>query len=274
MDSWRALLGSFDSRRRLGGAIVVAFALLFLIYAAYWRSNGVHMVGANTTSGALLVIAPALAVVVHYYGDAVLYTLAAALVPPVASLLARATLGPWSAVEGDRIGLFRDALPTVVGLGLGVGLVAIVVGTAIRHWTPPDERSLSVRLFGPPAGHRLVSVVIVAAAVLAAGLSRWLYAIYPTYQPLAFAVFGVPIAALVYSHWRGVALAWLGDAVVVLGHAAAIAVVRDNIEYVVDPGYLVPALTSSIALGSLAAGAAVALRGLFTVVSQRLSTAL
>ncbi|MFB6143581.1 MAG: hypothetical protein ABEJ30_09610, partial [Halorientalis sp.] len=122
MEIRRVLLGNPDARRRLASTIAVAFSLLFLIYAAYWRSPAAYMVGANTTSGAVLVVAPALAIVVHYYGDAILYTLAAALVPPVASLLARAALGPLSAVKGDRIGFLRDALPAYVGFGLAVGV--------------------------------------------------------------------------------------------------------------------------------------------------------
>ncbi|WP_435126617.1 hypothetical protein [Halobaculum sp. D14] len=273
MDVRRAFFGTPGARRGLASTIAVAFALLFLIYAAYWRSPAAYMVGANTTSGAVLVVAPALAVVVHYYGDAVLYTFAAALVPPVASLLARAALGPWSAVKGDRIGFLRDALLAFVGLGLAVGVLAVAVGSALRRWTPPSERPLSERFFGPPEGRRLAYAVIVVAAVLAAGLSLWLYATYPTYQPFAYAVFGVPVAALVYFHWRGVALAWLGDAAVVLGHSAAIAVIRADLDYVADPGLLVPALTTAISLGSLAAGAAVVLRELYAVVSHRLNTA-
>jgi len=43
--------------------------------------------------------AAALAAVVHYHGGAVLYTLAMAPVPPVASALARATFGPWSDIK-------------------------------------------------------------------------------------------------------------------------------------------------------------------------------
>ncbi|GAD52209.1 hypothetical protein MBEHAL_0969 [Halarchaeum acidiphilum MH1-52-1] len=272
MDARHALLGERDVQYRLAVTVAVAFAVSFFASVAYWRSSAAYTVGANTMGGAVLIVAPLFAVAVHYYGNSVLSTLAAALVSPVASLLARAALGTWSAVGGARREFLLTSLPTVVGLGIGVGLAAVVAGTALRRWTPPSERPPSVRFFGPPESRRRALAVIVAAAVPAAAFTLWSYATYPTYQPLAYAVFGVPVAALVYSRWRALALAWLSDAAVVFGHAAAIALVRADLDYVADPGLLVPALTTALALGTLAAAVAIALRELRAVVGRRFGT--
>ena len=54
-------------------------------------------------------------------------------------------------------------------------------------------------------------------------------------------MFGALVAALVYSYWRGIVLAWLGNAAVVLGHVTAIALIAATPDYVVDPGLFVPA---------------------------------
>jgi len=88
------------------------FVFLFLVYAAYWQSNAAY--GVDYRVGVLRVVAPevsdighlyagpllyiptiALAAVVHYHGSAILYTVAIAPVPLVASALARATFNLW-----------------------------------------------------------------------------------------------------------------------------------------------------------------------------------
>ncbi|ACM58248.1 hypothetical protein [Halorubrum lacusprofundi] len=289
MDILRALLGNPDARRRLAGTIAVVFVLLFLVYAAYWRSNAAY--GVDYRVGAVGVVSPqlsdighayagpilympaaALAAVVHYHGGAVLYTLAMAPVPPVASALARATFGPWSDIkEATFLG---DALPTLVGLGLAVGAVVVVVGSVFRRWRPPGERSLLERFFGSSEDRYRALAVIVIVAVLSVPFTFWLYAAYPTYQPFSYSVFGAPIAALVYLYWRGIVLAWLSNAVVFLGHTTAIAFIAASPDYVADPGFLVPGVMTATALGSLGACAAVVFRELYAVASHCIKKAL
>jgi hypothetical protein len=69
-------------------------------------------------------------------------------------------------------------------------------------------------------------------------------------------------------YWRGIVLAWLGNAAVVLGHTTAFAFIAANPDYILDPGWSVPALVVATALGSLGAAAAVVIRELYAVVSR------
>jgi len=283
MDFQRALLGDPDVRRRLAGTVAVVFGLSFLVYAAYWQSNAAY--GVDYRLGAVRVVAPevsdighryagpilyvpaaALAAVVHYHGGAVLYTVAVAPVPPVASALARATFGPWSDIR--RATFLGDALPTLVGLGLAVGAVVVVVGSVFRRWRPPSERTLWERFFGSSEDRDRALAVIVVVALISIPFTFWLYATYPTYQPFSYSVFGAPIAALVYSYWRGIVLAWLSNAAVFLGHTTAVALIAASPDYVTDPGFLVPGVTTATALGSLGACAAVVFRELYATVSH------
>ena len=172
MDVRRALLGNPDKRHRIAGTIVIAFVFLFLLYAAYWRSNAAY--GADTevttqlsairavtpelsdsghSNAAAILYLPAavLATLVHYHGGAVLYTLAAGPVPPVASALARVVFSPHPDVlEIDILGV---TLPTHIRLGLAVSALAVVVGSVLRYWRPPNELSLSEHFFSPSVNY-------------------------------------------------------------------------------------------------------------------------
>lgn len=287
MDVRRALLGNPDVRHRIAATIGIVFIFSFLLYAAYWRSNAAYGASTEVTTqfSAIRAVTPelsdsghsnaaailylpaaAIAILVQYHGGAVLYTLAAGPVLPVASALARATFSPLPDVL--EIDVLSVTLPTHIRLGLTVGALAVVVGSVFRYWRPPTGRLLSERFFGSSEDRYRALAVIVVIAVLSVPFTFWLYATYPAYQPFSYAVFGAPIAALVYSFWRGIVLAWLGNAAVVLGHAIAIALIAASPDYVLDPGFFVPALVVAIALGSLGAGAAVVFRELYAVVSR------
>jgi len=284
MDVRRALLGNPDLRRRLAGTIVIVFVFSFLLYAAYWRGTyadtGVttqfsairavtprsHDIG-HAYAGAILYLPAALlAVVVHYHGGAVLYTLAAAPVLPVASALARRIFSPQPDVlEADVLSV---TLATHLRLSFAFGALAVVIGSLSRYWAPPNERSLSERFLGSSEDRYRALVVIITAGVLAAILMPWFHGRYPAYQPFAFAVFGAPAAAVVYLYSRGIVLAWLGDAAVVLGYSVAFVLTGASLDYVLDPVFFVPALVVATALGSLGAAAAAVIRELYAVVSR------
>ncbi|OYR64660.1 hypothetical protein DJ83_00105 [Halorubrum ezzemoulense] len=288
MDVRRALLGRPDGRFRIAGTVGLVFVFAFVLYAAYWRSNAAYGASTEVTTqlGAIRAVAPeisdighsratavlylpaaAIAILVQYHGGAAIYTLAAGPAIPVASALARAAFSPLPDVLGMEV--LGVTLPTQLRLGLAVGAFAVVVGSALRRLSPPSERSASERFFGSSGERHRAVVVIAVAAVLSVPSTFWLYASYPTYQPFGYAVFGAPIAALVYWYRGGIALAWLGDAAAVLGHATAIAFIADSPDYVLDPAFFVPALAVATALGSLGAGVAVGFRGLYVVVSRR-----
>lgn len=287
MDVRRALLGTPDVRHRVAATIGVVFVLSFLLYAAYWRSSAAYGastevttqfsairavtpkisgIGHSNAAAILYLPAAAIAILVQYHGGAVLYTLVAGPLLPVASALARVVFSPFPDVL--EIDVFSVTLPTHIRLGLAVGALAVVVGSVFRRWRPPSERSVSERFFGSPADRYRALAVTVVAAVLSVPFTFWLYASYPAYQPFTYAVFGAPIATLVYLNWRGIVLAWLGNAAVVLGHTTAFAFIAANPDYVVDPGFFVPALVVATALGSLGAGTAVVIRELYAVVTR------
>ena len=289
MDVQRALLGNPDARRHLAGTIAVVFILLFLVYAAYWQSNAAF--GVDYRLGAVRVVSPqvsdighlyagpilylpaaALAAVVYYHGGAILYTLAMAPVPPVASALARATFGPWSDI--NHATFLGNALPTLVGLGLAVGAVVVGVGSVFRRWKPPSERTLLERFFGSSEDRYRALAVILVVAILSILFTFWLYATYPTYQPFSYSVFGAPVAVLVYLYWRGIVLAWLSNAAVFLGHTTAVALIAASPDYVLDPGFLVPGVMTATAVGSLGACVAVVSRELCAVVRHHIKTVL
>ena len=292
MDVRRALLGNPDVRHRLAGTLVILFVFSFLLYAAYWRSNAAYGastevttqfsairavtpeisgIGHSNAAAILYLPAAAIAILVQYHGGAILYTLAAGPTLPVASALARVVFSPLPDVL--EIDVLSVTLPTHIRLGLAVGALAVVVGSVFRRWRPPSERSVSERFFGSPEDRYRALAVIVVAAVLSVPFTFWLYASYPAYQPFVYAVFGTPIATLVYLYWRGIVLAWLGNAAVVLGHTTAFAFIAANPDYIIDPSWSVPALVVATALGSLGAAAAVVIRELYAVASRRAAIA-
>ena len=288
MDVRRTLLGNPDARHRLAGAVVISFVLLFFLYATYWRgtyadtgvttqSSAIHAVTprphdiGHASAGAILYLPAALlAVVVHYHGGAVLYTLAAAPVLPVASALARRVFSPQPDVlEADVLSV---TLATHLRLSFALGALAVVIGSLSRYWAPPNERSLSERFLGSSEGRCRALVVSITAGVLAAILMPWFHGLYPAYQPFTFAVFGAPVAAVVYLCSHGIVLAWLGNAAVVLGYSVAFVLTGAPLDYVLDPVFFVPALTTAAALGSLGVGAAIVFRELYAIFSRRVNT--
>lgn len=292
MDPRRALLGDPDVRHRLAGTLIIMFVFLFLLYAAYWRSNAAYGASTEVTTqfSAIRAVTPelsdsghsnaaailylpaaALAVLVQYHGGAALYTLAAGPVLPVASALARVAFSPLPDVL--EIDVLAVTLPTHIRLGLAVGALAVVVGSVFRYWRPPNERSLSEHFFGPSVNHSRALAVIITAGVVAAVFTVWLYSPYIPYYPFTFAVFGAPIAAFVYWRWRTIVLAWLGNAAVVLGHAAANWFLTATPDYVVDPGFFVPAVMTAAALGVLGVGAVIVFREVYAIVSHRVNIA-
>jgi hypothetical protein len=287
MDIRRILLGNPDARHRLAATVIIAFVFFFLLYATYWRMTYADT-GVTTQNSAIRAVAPKLsdvgqsraeailylpaalfAIVVHYHGGGVLYTLAAAPIPPVASTLARRVFSPQPDVLEAEV--LSVTFPTHVRLGLAVGAFAVVVGCLSRYWAPPNERSLSERFFGLSENRYRALVVIIAAGVLAVVFTPWFYTAYPAYQPFTFAVFGYPVAVIVYLLYRGIALAWLGNAAVVFGHSVAWVLMFGAIDYVVDPFFFVPALMVGTTLGSLGVGAAVVISELHATVSRRVN---
>ena len=287
MDLRRILLGDPDARHRIAGAIVIAFISLFLLYAAYWRGTYADT-GVTTLHTAIRAVTPpadishsipvvmlflptvALAIFIHYHGGAVLFTLAAGPVLPVASALARVIFSPQPDVL--EIDVFRYTLPTHIRLGLGLGALAVIVGSVLRYWKPPNERSLSEHFLGPSVDYYRALAVIFAVGVVAAIFTLWVFTPYRRYSPITFAVFGSLIAAIVYWRWRTVGLAWLGNAAVVLGHAAGKAIIGAAPDYVLDPGFFVPALMTAATFGTLGVGAVIVFSELYAVVTHRTNT--
>lgn len=288
MDVRRALLGNPDARHRLAGTVVISFVLLFFLYATYWRGTYADT-GVTTQSSAIRAVTPRshdighayagavlylpaalLAVVVHYHGGAFLYTLAAAPVLPVASALARRVFSPQPDVlEADVLSV---TLATHLRLGFAFGALAIVIGSLSRYWAPPNERSLSERFIGSSEARHRALAVSITAGVLAAILTPWFHGLYPAYQSFTFAVFGAPVAAVVYLRSHGIVLAWLGNAAVVLGYSVAFVLTGAPLDYVLDPVFFVPALMTAAALGSLGVGAAIVFRESYALVSRRVNT--
>jgi hypothetical protein len=288
MDIRRTFLGNPDARHRLAGAVVIWFVLLFFLYATYWQGTyadtGVtsqssairaiapksHAIG-HAHAGAILYIPAALfAVVVHYHSGAVLYTLAAAPVLPIASALARRVFSPQPDVlEAD---VLIVTLATHLRLSFAFGALAIVIGSLSRYWAPPNERSLSERFLGSSEDRHRALVVITIAGILAAILMPWFHRLYPAYQPFTFAVFGAPVAAVAYFYSRGIVLAWLGDAAVVLGYSVAFVSTGASLDYVLDPVFFVPALMTAVALGSLGVGATIVFTESYALFSRRSNT--
>jgi len=189
------------------------------------------------------------AVVHHYHGGAVLYTLAMAPVPPVASALARAISARGRILKKPLSSVTH--FPTLVGLGLAVGAVVVVVGSVFRRWRPPGERSLLERFFGSSEDRYRALAVIVIVAVLSVPFTFWLYAAYPTYQPFFTACSAPRLRRSSICTGAGLYSRGLSNAVVFLGHTTAIAFIAASPDYVADPGFLVPGVMTATALDHL-----------------------